>query len=221
MAGGFPNKGKTPLYPRAISPPSSSHRPCQRVIVPVHQARWHWEHRVPLPYPDVTLPHDWHVDPKRIPVPAMPRSARVHVEEVSRRRRLLTTEQRRDPAYAADSPNWKVWLAVEHEEQRRRGVCEVQPGGHPPHPPIISEKDQEAEAACQATLAAVLRDSEEEARCRADEEAAYEQQLAEAILLSNVGDYVVPHPPKPEPTEPREVYQWTDIVHEFAAAPPI
>ncbi|KAE8783001.1 adp-ribosylation factor-related protein 1 [Hordeum vulgare] len=129
MLSGFPNKGKAPLFPRAISPLSSSHQTRQRVSVPVHQTQWHWEHRVPLPYPDVTLRHGWHLDPERIPVPAVPQSARVHAEEVSRRRRLLTAEQRRDLTYAADFPNWEVWFAVEHEEHRRRGVREVQPGG--------------------------------------------------------------------------------------------
>ncbi|KAE8791288.1 hypothetical protein D1007_34282 [Hordeum vulgare] len=158
---------------------------------------------MPLPYPDVTLPHDW------------------HAEEVSRRRRLLTTEQRRDPMYASDSPNWEVWFAVDYEKQRRRGVREVQPGGPPPPPPVVSDEDEEAEAAYQATLASVLRDSEEEARRRADEEAVYQQQLAEAIVLSAVGDCVVPPPSKPKPTEPWEVYQWTDVVHEFVTAPPI
>ncbi|KAE8799606.1 hypothetical protein D1007_24985 [Hordeum vulgare] len=117
MVDGFPNKGKAPLSPRATSPPSFS-QPRQRVSVLVHQARWHSEHRVALPYPDVTLPHGWHLDPERIPVSAVPRSARVHLEEV--------TKRRRDPTYAADSPNWEVWFAVEHEEQRQ-----VQPGGPP------------------------------------------------------------------------------------------
>ncbi|KAE8802624.1 hypothetical protein D1007_21660 [Hordeum vulgare] len=105
MVSGSPNKGKVPLFPCAISSPSSSHRPRQRVSVLVHQARWQWEHHVPLPYPDVTLPHGLHLDPGRIPVPAVPRSARVHAEEVTKRRRLLKAEQRRDPTYATDSPN--------------------------------------------------------------------------------------------------------------------
>ncbi|KAE8766666.1 hypothetical protein D1007_62070 [Hordeum vulgare] len=88
----------------------------------MHQAWWHWEHRVPLPYPDVTLSHDWYLDPKRIPVSAVSRSTWVHAEEVSRRRRLLTTRQRRNPAYAADpSPMWELWFAVEHEEPEPAG----------------------------------------------------------------------------------------------------
>ncbi|KAE8815242.1 hypothetical protein D1007_07371 [Hordeum vulgare] len=115
MAGGFPNKGKAPLFPRVTSPSSSS-LPRQHVSVPVHEARWHWEHRVALPYPDVMLPHGWHLDPERIPVSAVPRLTRVHLEEVTKRRRLLTVEQRRDPTYATDSPNWEVCFAVEQEQ---------------------------------------------------------------------------------------------------------
>ena len=70
-------------------------------------------------------------------------------------------------------------------------------------------------------LAALLRDSEEEARRRAYEEAAYQQQLVEAIALSVAGNCVVSLPLEPEPMEPREVYQWTDVVHEFVTTPPI
>ncbi|XP_044978574.1 uncharacterized protein LOC123445627 [Hordeum vulgare subsp. vulgare] len=220
MAGDFANKGKAPLFPRATSPTSSS-RPRRRVSVPVRQARWHWEHRVALPYPDVTLPHGWHLDPERIPVSAVPRSTRVHLEEVTKRRRLLTAEQRRDPTYVADSPNWEVWFAVEHEEQRRRGVRQVQPGGLPPPPPVVSDEDQEAEAAYQAALAGVLRNSEEEARRMAEEEEAYQRQLAEAMTLSAASDCIVPPLPEPEPALPRQVYQWTDVVQEFVNAPPI
>ncbi|KAE8795085.1 hypothetical protein D1007_30025 [Hordeum vulgare] len=80
-----------------------------------------------LPYPDVTLLHGWHLDPERIPVPAVSRSTRVHAEEVAKQQRLLTTEQRQDTTYAVDSPNWEAWFAVEHEEQSHRGVRQVQP----------------------------------------------------------------------------------------------
>ncbi|KAE8820128.1 hypothetical protein D1007_01828 [Hordeum vulgare] len=220
-SGSLPPKGKAPLYPRAISTPASSRRPRQRVSVPVHQAWRHWEHRVPLPYPDVTLPHHWHLDPERIPVSVVSRSARVHADEVSRRRCLLTPEQRQNPAYAADSPNWKLWFAVEHEEQRRRSVRDVQPRGPPLAPPVVRDEDQDVEASYQVVLAVVLHDSEEEELRRADEEAAYHHQLAEAIALSATGNCVVPPPPKPEPTEPREVYQWNGVVSEFVNASPI
>ena len=114
--------------------------------VPVHQAEWHWQHRVPLPYPDITLPHDWHLDPNRIPVPAAPRSARTHPEELRRRRALLTPEQHGDEAYAYDSPNWARWFTFEHEEARRRDISEVD-RTVPPPPLIVCGEDHAAEAA--------------------------------------------------------------------------
>ncbi|KAE8818690.1 hypothetical protein D1007_03507 [Hordeum vulgare] len=117
----------------------------------------------------------------------------------------------------------EVWFAVEHDEQRRRGVRGVQLGGPPPHPRVVSDEDQEAEAAYEAALGAALCESEEEERRKAeDEDATYATQLAEAIPLCVVSDYVVPPPPKIEPTEPqREVYQWTGFRREWVSAPPI
>ncbi|KAE8779182.1 hypothetical protein D1007_47819 [Hordeum vulgare] len=72
-------------------------------------------------------------------------------------------------------------------------------------------------------LPAVLCDSEEEVRRRADKEAAYQQQPTAAIALSAAGNCVMPPSSKPEPTEPqpREVYQWTGIVSGFVSASPI
>ncbi|KAE8785063.1 Cytochrome P450 71C4 [Hordeum vulgare] len=177
------NKGKSPtVHPHALPPPASSRRPRHLISVPVHQARWHWEQRIPLPYPDVTLPHDSHLDPDRIPVPVVPRSARTHAEE-------------------------EVWFVLEHEEQRRRNVRDAQPGPSP-LPPVVCDEDREAEAAYQAVLAATLRESEEEEWHNAEkEDATYEAHLIEAIALSPTDDCVVPPPSK---TEPRpEVYQWT------------
>ena len=58
-------KGKSPAtyFPSEFLPPppsSAPRRQRQRVSVPVHQAEWHWQHRQPLSYPDVTLdrPYD-------------------------------------------------------------------------------------------------------------------------------------------------------------------
>ena len=73
-------------------------------------------------------------------MPAAPRVARAHAEEVRRRRALLTAEQHRDSAYATDSPNWARWFAFEHEEARRRGVREVD-RSEPPPPLIVREED--------------------------------------------------------------------------------
>ncbi|KAE8808959.1 hypothetical protein D1007_14379 [Hordeum vulgare] len=52
----------------------------------------------------------------------------------------------------------------------------------------------------------------------ADKEAAYHQQLAEAIAPSSAVECVVPPSLKPEPTKPQEVYEWTDCVREFVSA---
>ena len=105
-ASGSNAKGKSPATPFLPPPPApASRRQRQRVNVLVHQAEWHWQHRQPLSYTDVTLPHDWHLDPDRIPVPPAPWSVRAHAEEVRRRRALLTAEQRRDNAYATDLSN--------------------------------------------------------------------------------------------------------------------
>ena len=98
--------------------------------MPVHQAEWHWHHHMPLPYPDVTLPHDWYLDPERIPVPAAPRT-------------LLSEEQRADPHFTADSPNWARWFAFEHEEARRCGAHGVD---HNLPPPVLVVRDEDQEA---------------------------------------------------------------------------
>ncbi|KAE8799488.1 hypothetical protein D1007_25064 [Hordeum vulgare] len=184
----------------------------------MHQARWHWEHHIPLSYPDATLSHHSHLDPERILVQAVARSTRMHAKEVSRPRRLMP-EQRLNPLYVADSSNLEVWFVVEHEEQRRRGVHDMQPGPPAP-PPIVHDEDQEAEAAYQAALAATLRESEEKERRKAEEaDVAYEAQLAEAIAMSIVGDCVVPPLSKSEPQP--EVYEWTACLHEWVSVPPI
>ena len=230
-ASGSKAKGKPPATPfpsEFLPPPPAPRRQRQLVNVLVHQAEWHWQHRQPLPYPDVTLPHDWHLDPDRIPVPAAPQSARAHAKEVRHRRALLTPEQRRDPAYATDSPNWARWFAFEHEEARRRGVCEVDRRS-PPTPLVVREEDQ-------AALAAVYRESEEDERRRAEaaeveEEARYEAAMAQALALSGAGDSVVPpvappSPIKPEPQpepepEPIARFSWNGVVREWVSAPPV
>ncbi|KAE8804263.1 hypothetical protein D1007_19840 [Hordeum vulgare] len=124
---GFFGKGKGKLTPGASSsklsaPPRRCAPPRERLYIPVHQARWHWQYRQALPYPDVNLPHGWHLEPDRVPIPVVSRSARAHAEEVRRRRALLTPEQQRDPTYTADSPEWEIWFAVEHGRERIHGA---------------------------------------------------------------------------------------------------
>ena len=67
------------------------------------------------------------------------------------RRALLTPEQRAEPHYAVDSPNWARWFAFEHEEARRRAVRGVD-RSLPPPPLVVRDEDQEAEAAYQEAI---------------------------------------------------------------------
>ena len=114
---------------------------------------------------------------------------RHHHDELLFRRRCLAARlvsriafQRRDAAYNVDSPYWERWFAFEHKEARRRGVRDVSRGS-PPQPLVVREKDQ-------ATLAAVLWESEEE-EWRKEEEEAYQARMVEAMALSADGDWVV------------------------------
>lgn len=130
------------------------------------------------------------------------------------------------PAYAFDSPAWERWFAFEHEEAKRRGVRDVSYGS--PLPPlVVRDEDKEAEAAYQAELAAVLRESEEERRKVEEEETAYQACMAEAMALSAAGDCVVPPlaPPSPAKAElvptPIERYSWTRMVRKWVSASPV
>nr|CDM80645.1 unnamed protein product [Triticum aestivum] len=222
-SSGSKSKGKAPVVPFPAEftppPPAPARRQRQRVNVPVHQAEWHWCHRVPLPYPEMTLPHGWHLDPERIPVPVAPRLARTHAEEVRRRRALLPLEQRRDEAYAFDSPNWARWFAFEHEEARRRSVRERLPGG-----PCGRLPGERGGQAAQGGGGRRGRGS-----VRGD--------MGQAMALFAAGDYVVPPvassspprrlvkadlEPQPEP-QPGSIasFSWTGVVREWVSAPPV
>ncbi|KAE8788354.1 hypothetical protein D1007_37609 [Hordeum vulgare] len=105
MAGSFPPKVKAPALPlrhlRAdVFSPASPTCECPGAPSAVALGA-----SCAAALPDVALPHHSHLDPERIPVPAVSRSVRVHAEEVSRCRRLLTLEQRQNPGYAGNSPN--------------------------------------------------------------------------------------------------------------------
>ena len=85
--------------------------------MPEPEGQWHWDNARPLEWPDVHLPEGWHLNPQRIPVPAPPSTARARLAEITRRRSLLTPEQRADPAYSVNSSNWDRWFQEEHEER--------------------------------------------------------------------------------------------------------
>ena len=78
-------------------------------------------------------------------MPAVPRSARAHMEEVRRWREVLLQEQCLNPVYATDSPDWEVWFALEHEEQRWCSVQHMR--ASTPLPPVVRDEDLEEETA--------------------------------------------------------------------------
>nr|CDM80777.1 unnamed protein product [Triticum aestivum] len=204
------SKGKAPVVPFPAEftppPPAPARWQRQRVNVPVHQAEWHWRQRVPLPYPDVTLPHNWHLDPERILVPAAPRSASAHAKEVRRRRALLTPEQRRDEAYAFDSPNWARW----EEDQAALAA-------------VYRESEEDERRRAEA--------SEEEARYEAAMAHAMALFAAGDCVVPPVAQPSPPRrlvnadsepQPQPEP-EPGSIasFSWTGVVREWVSAPPV
>ena len=137
-------------------------------------------------------------------MPAVPRTQRAHGDKVRRRRAQLTLEQRRRPEYAADSPNWEAWFALEHEEQRRSGV-ETVPPPFPPPPPEVEPEDMEAKAEYKAALEEALQHAREAGRF---EEDAHRDGMKQALALSAAGDSIhttlfVPPPPPPPPVEPK------------------
>ncbi|KAE8814381.1 hypothetical protein D1007_08450 [Hordeum vulgare] len=225
LAMGFFGKGKGKLTPVASSskvsvPPRRCAPPRECLYIPVHQARWHWQYRQALPYPDVELPHGWHLDTDRIPIPGVQRSVRAHAEEVRRRRALLTPEQRHDPTYATDSPEWEVRFAVEHERERIHDAHFNM--ATPPPPPQVKPEEQEDEVAYQATL--------EEATAYAINESRREEDarwvgLEKALALFAAGDCVMPPPPPPPAAEAEarqpHTYQWTGQLQEWVSAPPV
>lgn len=68
-----------------------------------------------MPWPDVNMPHGWHLNPDRVPVP--PVQAIGHAREVETHRRhaqipsdlrhaQIPSDLRHDPAYMVDSLHW-------------------------------------------------------------------------------------------------------------------
>jgi hypothetical protein len=65
-----------------------------RVYVSVKLPRQLYADGEPVPWPDVNLPVQWHLNSRRVPVPPVPRDGRER-----RRCALLPMDRRRDPAF--------------------------------------------------------------------------------------------------------------------------
>lgn len=77
-------------------------RPGDHFYLLVHRARYHWEFCVAPSWPDLNLPHGWHLDSHNNPVPT--------VSACTRGRDAQATH--RDPEFAPDLRNWEVWFAA-------------------------------------------------------------------------------------------------------------
>ena len=97
----------------------------------------------------------------------------------------LTQAHRRMPEYAAYSPNWEPWFALEHEEQRPLGVHI----NHdlPPSPLRVEPEEEEVEAEYQAALDEALQHALEASRL---EEDTHWDELEQAIALSAARDSI-------------------------------
>ncbi|KAE8778664.1 Pre-mRNA-processing factor 39 [Hordeum vulgare] len=191
-------KGKSPAAPFPseflLPPPATDCWLRQRINVPVHQVEWHWQHHVPLPYPDATLPHDWHLDSETISVLTAPRSARAHAEEHEEvRRRGIREVDRTVPPPP---------LVVREEDQATEATYQT---------------------ALAAVYRESKEDERRRAAAGEQEEAAYEAAMALSAAGECVLPLVTPPCPvnaEPEP-EPIERYSWTGVVHEWVSVPPV
>jgi hypothetical protein len=77
------------------------------------------EQGVPLSWPDVHLPHEWHLNQARVQVPAIPRAGHGRRRDILRRHAFLLADLRQDPAYTFDSPVWDQWSEAEHDMCRQ------------------------------------------------------------------------------------------------------
>lgn len=95
---------------------------------------------MPLSWPDINLPHGWHLNTNWVSVPTVPQSDHARAAEIRNRRAALQPALRRDPDYALDSPMWDVWFATEHDV-RRRASFEMEDRAPPP---LVVVKEEEA-----------------------------------------------------------------------------
>jgi hypothetical protein len=73
-------------------PPRPSPPPRNRVYTEVDVTRTFPDQGVPLSWPDVHLPHRWHLNQSRVPMPAIPRVVRGCRHEILRQRAFLPAD---------------------------------------------------------------------------------------------------------------------------------
>jgi len=198
-----------PAPPRTTITTAGGRKIRRRRYVPELECQWHWNHARTLAWGDVHLREGWHLNPQRIPVPAVPLPGRQLAVEIARRRRLLPPALYNDPAYAADSPYWEVWLKDEHEDRRHSYFGPAPSAVEAAYPALpddalwleeeVAEDDDDPEmrAAYEASNRSYV---EEQIRCW---EAAKAQGRADAAAAARAL-----MPPPPPYVDPDEVEPW-------------
>ena len=123
--------------PFQIAPPANGpdRRVRRRPYLNKAKCQWYWDNAIPVPWPDVHLPEDWHLNPERIPVPPVPKNGLARENEILRRHAELPPDLRRHPSFAMDSPHWDTWFTDEHDIRRRSFFGARRARGAPQFPP--------------------------------------------------------------------------------------
>ncbi|PNT68976.1 hypothetical protein BRADI_3g47946v3 [Brachypodium distachyon] len=121
---------RRPATPFRLTPARRSRE--GHMNIDVRKAAHYWDHGILLLWPDVHLPHGWHLNPERVPVPPVLASGHARQVEIWRRRSMLPD----DPAYAEDSSYWDQWFETEHDMHRRSFFAVV----CLPPPPSLSRR---------------------------------------------------------------------------------
>jgi hypothetical protein len=87
--------------------------------VPVKLARQLFADHEPIPWPDVNLLAQWHLNSRRVPVPPILRDRPEHRREIRRWQALLPMHMCRDPAFDIKSLNWDMFSRWEVRPNRR------------------------------------------------------------------------------------------------------
>jgi hypothetical protein len=110
---------------------------------------------VPLPWPDVHLPHGWHLNQVWVPVPVIIVRGPARLREILHSRTFMSPDLRRNRAYIMESPLSTRWFEAEHGARRQSieghfeslddGAIDYEapptPSSQPPPAPVKEEED--------------------------------------------------------------------------------
>ena len=95
--------------------------------ISVDTCQWYWDNAVPLPWSDVHLSNNWHLNLERILVPVVPTSGRARQREIQRRRAQLPPDLLHDQAFTLESPYWYTWFRDKHDARCRTAFLLMYP----------------------------------------------------------------------------------------------